>query len=217
MMRSFNWRKPFRILLWTATGVLVLTILCNELVKHQSDRQHSSWTKEVPQRKVALVLGTVAKLRNGQPNLYFQYRMEMAAHLYRSGKVKHFVLSGDNHVEGYDEPEDMRQALLALGIPDSCLHLDYAGFRTLDSVVRLKAIFGQDSAIVVSQKFHNERAIFLGKQNGMVLYGADAKDVPQSYGRMTSLREYLARVKACVDVYVLHTEPRFIGDPVIIR
>ncbi len=168
----------------------------------------------LPPCKTALVLGTAAKTRYGHENFYFSYRMAKAAELYHSGKVEHFILSGDNHVEGYDEPEDMKQALIALGVPDSCLHLDYAGFRTLDSIIRAKEIFGQAEFIIISQRFHNERAVYLARQNGIMAYGLNASDVKQYSGYVTQLREYLARGKALLDVHILNTQPHFLGEKV---
>jgi len=188
--------------LLTGITLIMITLACNSYIVEQTKRAHFSTIESISQKKAALVLGTSPTLKNGQPNLY------------NSGKVQHFVLSGDNHTAEYDEPEAMRLALIELGVPDSVLHLDYAGFRTLDSVVRLKAIFGQDDAIVVSQKFHNERAIFIGQNKGIHLIGANAQDVGTRYGVKVQIREYLARVKCCIDLYILHTEPHFYGEEI---
>jgi len=193
---------------------LLLIIISNYWISEATKGKHFIGIEAIPTTKTALVLGTSPKLSNGQDNLYFTYRMRLAAELYKQGKVTLFVLSGDNHSAEYDEPEAMRLALIELGVPDSVLHLDYAGFRTLDSVVRLKAIFGQDSALVVSQKFHNERAIFIGANKGIHLIGANAQDVSAHYGLRTQLREYLARVKCCIDLYILHKEPHFYGEQI---
>jgi len=209
-------KKWGRRLLGTGILCVLLILFCNFWITRKASGKVFDSIAELPVQKTALVLGTIPELKNGEPNLYFQYRMEKAYELYQSGKVRHFILSGDNHKEGYDEPEAMRQALRQMGIPDSCLHLDYAGFRTLDSVVRLKEIFGQDSAIVISQEFHNKRAIFLGEAHGISLYGLNAKNVGKNNGFKTQLREYLARVKACLDIYILHTQPKFLGKPISI-
>lgn len=202
-------------MLWLGVLLAIVTLVCHNWVKTSSAGLHHAEIDSIPNMKTALVLGTIPNLKSGAANPYFSYRIELAAKLYHSGKVKQFVLSGDNHVEGYDEPEAMRLALIALGVPDSVLFLDYAGFRTLDSVLRLKAIFGQDSAIVVSQKFHNERAVFIANKESMTLFGANAQDVGTSFGLQTQLREYLARVKCVVDLYVLNTAPKFYGEPVV--
>lgn len=171
---------------------------------------------EVPTNDVALVLGTGKTTKRGYTNLYFKYRMQAAAQLYKSGKVQHLLLSGDNHTKGYDEPTDMRNFLIELGVPASAITLDYAGFRTLDSVVRAKEVFGQQSITIVSQRFHNERALFLARKHGIDAVALNAKDVPKQYHRYGMVREVLARTKAMLDVYVLHTDPKFLGEPVTI-
>ena len=168
----------------------------------------------IPKNRVALVLGTGKRTGRGNINLYFKYRMEAAAKLYHAGKVQHLLLSGDNHTKGYDEPTEMRDYLIGLGVPASAITLDYAGFRTLDSVVRARKILGQTELTVVSQRFHNERALFLCKQNGIEAVAFNAKDVPRAYHRYGPVREALARTKAVLDVYVLGTDPEFLGEPV---
>lgn len=167
----------------------------------------------VPPQKAALVLGAARYLGDRQ-NLYFTYRIQAAKELYQARKVKVFVVSGDNSRKDYNEAQDMRDALVEVGIPDSIIHCDYAGLRTLDSVVRMKEIFGQDSFIVVSQKFHNERAIFLAQHYGLVAYGYNAKDVGLSrFSYRTKIREVFARVKVFVDI-TTGKGPRHLGDPI---
>ncbi len=171
---------------------------------------------DVPPQKVALVLGT-AKMLGNRTNMYFTYRMQAAKELYEAGKVKTFIVSGDNRTHDYNEPEDMRQSLIEMGIPDSIIYLDYAGLRTLDSVVRSNKIFGQDSIIVVSQEFHNERAIFLAQYYGMTAYGYNAKDLSLNRRSMkTKVREKLARVKVFVDI-IVGKGPRHLGEPIEIK
>ncbi len=165
--------------------------------------------------KTALLLGTGKTLSNGQPNAYFYNRIQAAADLYKSGKVKYIIVSGDNSQKNYNEPEDMQMALIEYGVPKDNIFLDFAGFRTLDSVVRAKEIFGQNQLIIVSQKFHNERAVFLAKQNGMQAFGYSAPDVNKYAGLKTNLREYLAKAKAYLDL-LLGVEPKFGGDKVLI-
>ena len=116
---------------------------------------------DVPYNRVALVLGTNPLTPSGRPNYYFKYRIDACVELYRAGKVSKFLLSGDNSTKNYDEPQYMKDALMEHGIPESDIVLDYAGFRTLDSVVRCKDIFGQESVTIVSQGFHNARAVCL--------------------------------------------------------
>lgn len=192
-------------------GVL---IYANWRIPHCTRSYLFSDVNEVPEQKAALVLGASKYIRGGYPNPYFTYRIKAAKELYDAGKVSSFVLSGDNGLESYNEPEDMKAALMDLGIPDSVLYLDYAGFRTLDSVVRMKEIFGQNSFVVVSQEFHNERAVYLAQHFGLKAYGYNAKDV--ALGRIsykTIFREKLARVKVFVDI-MLNKQPRFLGEPI---
>jgi SanA protein len=162
------------------------------------------------------VLGASQKTVRGTTNLYFSYRIQAAYQLFKAGKVSYLLLSGDNHIKGYDEPSDMRNALLALGVPDSCIVLDYAGFRTLDSVVRCNEVFGEDSITVISQEFHNQRALFIASKNNIDAIGFNAQEVNKNYSFRTRVREYFARVKCVLDIYVLYTSPHFLGDKIYI-
>lgn len=166
---------------------------------------------QVPQTRVGLVFGTTDRV-NGRENLYFRYRIDAAAKLWNAGKVTAFLVSGDNRKDNYNEPEKMRRALVNLGIPNDRIALDYAGLRTLDSVVRAKEIFGARSVLFISQRFQNERAIYLAKANGIDAYGFVAEDVVTHAGLKTKLREVGARVKMWLDVNVLHTRPKYLGE-----
>ena len=167
----------------------------------------------VPAQKTALVLGA-ARYVSGRQNLYFTYRIQAAKELYEAGKVKAFVVSGDNRWHHYNEAQDMHDALVEAGVPDSIIHMDYAGLRTLDSVVRMNKIFGQDSFIVVSQKFHNERAIFIARQKGLEAYGYNARDLRlNKWSFKTKIREVFARVKVFVDI-IANKQPRHMGEPI---
>lgn len=197
--------------------LFAIIVFANWKIPHDTQAYLFDSVDSIPQNQVVLVLGAAKNLRGGSPNPYFSKRIQAAKELYDAGKVKAFVVSGDNGRDTYNEPEDMRDALIELGVPSSMIYLDYAGFRTLDSVVRMNKIFGQDSFIVVSQKFHNERAIFLAQTNDLVAYGYNAKDV--GLGRIsyrTILREKFARVKVFVDL-LLNKQPKFLGEPVIIE
>lgn len=164
----------------------------------------------IPEAPVALVFGC-NRLVNGRPNLYFKYRIEAAAELWRAGKVKCLIVSGDHHVEDYNEPEDMKLALIEAGVPKDRIVCDFAGFRTLDSVVRAKKVFGASEVVFVSQKFHNERAAYLARSIGLKASGLNARAVGGQAGRKTDYREKLARVKMWLDVNLLGTEPKFLG------
>lgn len=123
-------------------------------------------------------------------------------------------MSGDNSRSDYDESSDMKEALVQLGIPDERIFCDYAGFSTLDSVVRAKKVFLQQSMLVVSQDFHVRRAIYIGQGHGIDLVGYAAKDVEGRAGSRTRIREALARFKAVLDVEVFSRGPKFLGDTI---
>jgi SanA protein len=149
-------------------------------------------------------------------NLFFHNRIEAAVDVFNAGKAHTILVSGDNHVAHYNEPQDMKNALVEHGIPEARIVCDYAGFSTLDSVVRAKEIFGQNTLIVISQEFHNRRAIFIGKQRGLELVGYNAREVNALNSCKTKLREELARVKTLLDIWVLDRQPKFLGDPILI-
>ncbi len=169
---------------------------------------------KIPSRKVGLVLGASKQTSRGTSNLYFTYRIQAAYQLFKAHKVQYLLVSGDNHIKGYDEPSDMRDALLALGVPDSCIVLDYAGFRTLDSVVRCEEVFGEDSVTIISQEFHNQRAVFIANKSHLSAIAFNAHEVNKNYSLKTRIREYFARVKCILDLYVLGTSPKFLGDKI---
>jgi SanA protein len=170
----------------------------------------------IPHRHVGLVLGCPRKVPGGWSNPFFENRIAAAANLYLHGKVDYLITSGDNHVQSYDEPVDMKNALIEKGVPADRIYLDYAGFHTLDSVVRVKEIFGQDSVTVVSQNFQNQRAIFLANHRGIDAIGFDAPDVDPQFALKTEVREQFAKVKAVLDVYLLNRQPHFLGEKIVV-
>ncbi len=167
-------------------------------------------------REVALVLGTSRSVNGVYENPFFTHRMEAAAALYHAGKVKHILVSGDNSTHNYNEPRDMRQKLIALGVPKEAITMDFAGLRTLDSVVRSKEIFQQRKIIIVSQEFHNHRALFIARYHGINAIAYNAK-YPIYASNKTLLREVFARSCAVLDLYLLGTQPKYLGDKIDIR
>ena len=204
-MRKIKW-----VLLLLVVGIIALYSIDRYIVKMGNDMY--STTKEIPQKKAALLLGTAKYMRGGGKNYFYTYRIRAAIALWKAGKVKAIVVSGDNGTKYYDETSTMYDDLVKLGIPAKYITKDYAGFRTLDSVVRAEAIFDLKDYIIISQKFHLERALFIAKTKGQKAIGFMAKDIPGTAAayRMKA-REYLARAKAFLDVYILHTEPKFYG------
>lgn len=166
---------------------------------------------KIPKHKTGLLLGTAKKLSNGRLNYYYKHRIDAAVELYNAGKISNIIVSGDNGTIYYDETTTMQKDLLARGIPKSKIFLDYAGFRTLDSVVRSQAIFGQNSIIIISQDFHNERAVYIAQSKGIKAIAYNAKNVNKQVGRKTRTREYFARVKMQLDL-LFGKAPKFLGD-----
>lgn len=185
----------------------------DQLVKRTTSDQVYQSTQTIPYHKVGLLLGTGKILANGHINLYYQYRIEAAVQLFNAGKIDFILVSGDNSTEAYDEPTTMKEDLIKSGVPAHRIFLDYAGFRTLDSVVRCKAIFGQSDITIISQQFHNERAIYLANSKNIEAIGFNAKDVSTRYGFKTQLREKLARVKMLLDL-VFGKSPKFLGKKI---
>ncbi|MFN8699862.1 MAG: vancomycin high temperature exclusion protein [Flavobacteriales bacterium] len=202
-------------------GVVSLVIMialvwsCDYVIRRSAEGRVYTHVDDIPHRHVGLLLGTSKYLGSGVNNRYYQYRIDAALKLWQSGKVNVFVISGDNSRQDYNEPETMRNDLIAAGVDSTRIALDYAGFRTLDSVVRVKEIFSQDSITVISQRFHNERAIYLAGKHGIDAIGFNARDVEVSSGLKTQLREKFARVKVFVD-QLFGVEPKFLGPKVVI-
>lgn len=167
-------------------------------------------TAKLPPVKVGLVFGT----SDNFDNPYFRYRIDAAVKVWNAGKVETLIVSGDNREEYYNEPAKMKAALVAEGVPKDRIVCDYAGLRTLDSVVRAKKIFGAGTILVISQRFQNERAIYLARAHGMKAYGFNAEDVGFKAGFKTKVREVGARVKMWLDVNFLDTKPRYLGEKV---
>lgn len=199
-------KKIIKAGLWVGFSGVVLILLCNLIVVDTSRGKVFFDIRSLPSTDVGLVLGTSKYVARGKENLFFKYRMEASALLYKEGKVKYLILSGNKEAETYDEPKAMKQALTKLGIPEDAMLLDTAGYRTYDSVVRCREVYGQERVTVISQNFHNARALYLADHEGLDAIGFAAQDVPDGYSLKTLLREYLARPKAILDVYVLKPE-----------
>lgn len=166
-----------------------------------------------PHERVAIVFGAGLR-RDGTPTPILRDRVETAADLYFSGKVEKILMSGDNRFINYNEPESMRQYALSLGVPDEVIVLDYAGRRTYDTCYRAKAIFGVEDTLLVTQKFHLPRALFLCNALGVKAAGVAAKN-RQYWGVslfIWNVREQLATIGAFLDVYVNNPLP-VLGKP----
>jgi len=196
--------------------IIFLILLANCKIEMNAENKVYDDIKKIPYRKVGLLLGTSKYLANRQENPYFTYRINAAVALFNVGKIDFILVSGDNRHVSYNEPRDMKKALIKRGVPAEKIYLDYAGFRTLDSVVRTDKIFGQRSFTVISQKFHNKRAIYIGESNGLNLIGYNAKDVTGEQSLKTNVRETFARVKVFLDI-LTGKKPKFLGDSISIE
>ena len=211
-----NKRKFFiRSLLLIIVTTLLTTYLCNRAIVSSAKGHLYADTNTIPFNRVGLLLGTSKAGRNGHNNPYYDHRIEATIKLMRAQKIKYLVISGDNGRQDYNEPEMMRSDLIRAGVDSSLIYLDYAGFRTFDSIKRLKEIFGQDSVTVISQQFHNERAIYIASKEGISAIGFNAADVGSRQGMKTQIREKLARVKVFVD-YLFGAKPKYLGSKIAI-
>lgn len=212
MLRFTGMRKLKRVGLIGFLAFLLLIFGSNLWIIKSTGHRVFSDINELPNHRVALVLGTSNKTVSGHVNPYFRKRMETAAELYKLGKIDHLILSGDNRSMYYNEPMEMRKALIKLGIPSSAITLDYAGLRTLDSVVRCKEIFGQDKITIITQPFHSYRALFISSYYKIDAVAMVADEPGFEFSFKVRVREYFARTKAVLDLYILKTTPRFLGE-----
>jgi SanA protein len=186
------------------------------LVKYSYSNYRFSLTDSLPANDVGLLLGTSKYLKGGSLNPYYAYRIDAAVELIKKGKIKYVILSGDNRMIQYNEPAQMREDLIKRGVDPKIIFLDYAGFRTLDSVVRAKAVFGQSSFTIISQAFHTERAVFIARQRNIKAIAYNAKDVNFQFGLKVQFRELFARVKLMIDLYLINKQPKFLGEQIVI-
>ena len=216
MAKNRAYRRVYKWLILIIVIIIVVvvgsTFAVNKIVEAKANGRIYENTDLIPHNRVALLLGTNPLNRQGRPNPYFTNRIDIAARLYHAGKVDYIIASGDNHTKEYDEPTAMRDSLVAHGVPDSRIILDYAGFRTLDSVVRAKEVFGCDSMTIISQRDHCARALYLAEANGI---NAVAITAATQAGRRVrarlALREWLARDKMLLDLW-FGKRPHFLGE-----
>lgn len=209
-------KNKYKLLILLVILPFLLILISNYSIEKFSKNKTFSDASTIDKNKVGLVLGTSKTLKNGTINLYFKFRINATVELFNKGKIDFILISGDNGNKNYDEPTDFKNELIKKGIPENKIFLDYAGFRTLDSVIRSKEIFGQESITIISQQFHNERAIYLAEKNGINAIGFNAKDVSGRYGLKVQLREYLARTKVFIDI-LFGVKPKFLGKKIEIK
>ena len=202
--------KRRRQILYFSIAILVIlaiiVALCNISVDRNAEGRTFSNINDVPTMQTALLLGTNPKTRDGKrPSSFYLARINATAELYKHGKFRQLIISGDKR-EGYDEPQTMRHDLIERGVPDSIIMMDGQGYRTLLSLRNSKQYFGIHDMIIISQKWHNERSIFLADKMNIKAVGYNADDVHHPRAIWTHIRELLARVKLFIDLYVTHRE-----------
>ena len=206
--------KMIKAAAWMAVACLTLIAACDIAVRATAHGRTYDNVSDIPHNRVGLLLGTSPTTPRGTHNYYFTHRINAAAELFHAGKVDYLLISGDNSSKHYDEPTMMRDSLLLHGVPADRIVLDYAGFRTLDSVIRAKEVFGQSSFTIISQKFHNERALVQARHYGIDAIAYNADDVILGYPWLkVQCRERLARVKLYLDL-LTGKQPKFLGEKV---
>ncbi|MDO6807184.1 ElyC/SanA/YdcF family protein [Zobellia galactanivorans] len=197
-------------------SLFLLIFLCNLIISSSAEGKTFTSLEDLPKNRVGIVLGTSKKLIGGLPNPYYTFRIEATLELYQAQKIDFVLVSGDNGTRYYNEPNTIKKDLISKGIPAEKIFLDFAGFRTLDSMVRAKEVFGLNDVTVISQEFHNQRAIYLAEKKGLKAIGYNAKSISGRQGLKVRLREYLARVKVFIDL-LFNTQPKFFGERVDIK
>jgi SanA protein len=213
-------RRRRRRLWWTAAAVgagaafvAVAVLATNLWVVWQGGRGNVASVAEAPTAQVAIVLG--ARAWGDRPSPMLADRLDVGIALYRAGKVPKLLLSGDHGTTSYDEVKAMRAYVLARGIPPADVFTDHAGFSTYDTMYRARDVFRVERALVVTQGFHLARAVYTARALGLTVTGvpADQHDYPGVTFQLT-VRDWLARVKAALQLHVLHAKPRFLGPPI---
>jgi SanA protein len=197
-------RSKTKTMLWIALFIIVASIVavvgCYWAVTSAAEGRMYTDVSKTPERRVALLLGTSPIVRSGKPNQFFLRRIDATAKLYKAGKFSKLIISGANRPEEFNEPEEMKAALVRQGVPGSIMQLDGEGFRTINSIVRAKDVYGADSILIISQELHNQRALFFAKHKGIEAVAFNASNTSSRKWRIKMLmRESLARVKATIE------------------
>ena len=198
--KHFTW-----IISIIAVLCIALTLICNQIVVNNAEGKVSSDIDSIKYNKVGLLLGTTPQARFDRiTNYFFIYRIDAAEQLYKARKIDQILISGDeNSLDGVNETECMRDSLVARGIPANAIILDGKGYRTISSVINANKAYGLKSFTIISQKFHNERAIYQAEHLGLDVKNIQAYNAKMPTSRrafLTTIREYFARVKMFIDI-----------------
>lgn len=208
-------RSIFFWIFWAPLALgLAAIFACNVWVVASTGDAVFDSVDRIGSNTVGMVLGTSKKVAPNQPNLHFEHRLEAAAKLFHAGKVRHLLVSGDRDSEYYNEPRDMTKKLMQLGVPANAITADNAGYSTLDSVVRARRVFGLRRLTVITDDFHVARALFIADREGIDAVALSSEPVALRMSLKARSREWLARVKVVLDLYLLDTEPSLLGEPV---
>ncbi len=188
-----------------AGAVILLVVLAAWLADRRMAREAADWSfadvAQAPAVETALVLGTAPIGPEGGPNRYFVYRLDTAAALWKAGKAKVLLVSGNRDGEGYDEPAAMRAGLIARGVPAEAIRIDNEGYRTRASVLRTRDVYGQSKILIVSQRFHVGRALYIAHRAGIEAWGVDARDVDTPYSVFTELRRFPSALFGVIEAW----------------
>jgi SanA protein len=209
--------KFWRILIVVIIVLLVGSVAAvNYVVNTATEKQLYSDINAIPKNKVGLLLGT-AKYQDKARHIvnpYYQNRIDAAVALYMAGKIDFIIVSGDNSSAFYNEPALMKEDLIAKGVPEKRIYMDNAGFRTLDSILRCRDIFGEDHITIISQSFHNQRAVFIANHKNVTAVAFNAANGDSLWDEIS--REKLARVKMVFDL-ILNKQAQFYGERIEIK
>lgn len=209
-------RILFRVVMLPLLVIGAFILFCNLWVVLSTNSRVYDSIDDVKSNPIGLVLGTAKKVAPTSPNPHFEHRMAAATELFRENKIKHLLVSGDGGSKYYNEPRDMTAKLVSLKVPAQAISSDNSGYRTLDSIIRAKEIYGLDKLTIISDGFHVNRALFVARKMGLDAIAFSSRPVKLKYSLNTRLREYLARVLVVLDLYVFNTQPDHLGDPVSI-
>lgn len=192
--------QTIKLSAWILSILIFLVVIGNIYVSIYSGKYLYSNVHIIPENEYCLVLGTSKYIVGGNNNVYFDNRIDAVVNLWKEQKVKKIIASGDNREENYNEPETLKKELIKRGVPDSIIFKDRDGYRTLNSIISSQSKFDLQAVTIVSQKFHNSRAVFLARQSGINAIGFNANDISFLKGYKIHIREWFAKVKAIIDV-----------------
>ena len=212
-LNSLRKRKTLLYFLGTGVVILISLLITYEIVSLNASERTFDNFKDIPHNKVGLLLATSPITPNGEHNFYFSNRIKATEDLYKNGKIDYIIASGGDYTTlqefGCDEPQAIRDSLVTRGIPKDRIILDYDGTRTLNSIVKAKDVYGLNAVTLISQKYHNERAIYLADKIGLNAIGYNSESSPIRRKRIKNLfREIFARPKMFIDL-ATEISPKF--------